>query len=262
MLKWALRIVLIVVLLAVIAAGVLMVYLDRLAATVLTEGIEAVGEAPCQVERVHVSLWEGLAVIDGLSILNPGGYPDGKMLDASRVNVRMRVGSLWDQPLDIHQLELVEPMIRVEPGEGGSNIGVFVANVQHNLGLEDQIRMRVDKLLVRDATICFGGGIGNGDLMRIPLAGLELSNIHGPEGKGLTAGELSAAILMELVRNAVQAGDIELESIIPPEVLKGLDTIMIVPSTILKSAVNMFKGPLEVLLGSRPSLPTTAGSDE
>ena len=228
-----LRIMLGLIVLAILAGALLLVCIDGAVATVITDGVAAIGETPCTVEEVEVSLWTGCMGIDRFRIMNPPGYSQGAMLDIERGDVDMRVNSLWNQPVHIYRLELIKPVIHIEAGEGGSNMRVFLDAIDRNLGLEDLVHVRVDKLVVRDAVIRFGSsGIENG-LRSISLGDAEFENIHGQDGAGITVGELSALILTELIHKSIEDRRFSPGDLVPPELLEGIDAIRTTYETIL-----------------------------
>ncbi len=262
MLKWLLRIVALLLLVIVVAGVALIIYVDRVAATVLTEGVTTVGEVPCTVGGVNVSLFTGGVKIKDLVIMNPKGYPETEMFSLAGAEVETRIRSFWNQPVHIRKLRIDQPMIRIEAGEGISNVRVFLENVRRNAGEQAEAetdkaptRLWVDELVIEGATVRFGAGVTAHKVMDIKLETVKLTKIRGRNDRGVTSGELSALIVIELVRRGVLAGNLNLRNVIPPDLLQGLDTILMIQDTLFKSTTNIFRAPLDALLGPKATKP-------
>ncbi len=259
MLKKLLVVLAVLALLIVIAAIVLWLYIDHAAAKALTEGVTYAGDVPCKVDSVRVSLLSGRIGVDGLALGNPRGFPQADMFTLGHAELAARIGSFWDPPLHIRRLEVIHPIICVEAGPGGTNVAVFLDNVKKKFGEEEpareQKRLLVDRLLVRDATVRIGSGIGPGSLLTVKLEAVELEKIHGRDRKGVTTGELAAAIVLELVRRGVIKGNINLKNVIPTDVIKGMDTITESAGEVIKNATDLIKSPLDTLLYPKKDAP-------
>ena len=199
------RLVLVLMVLLVLvtaAAVVAWIYIDHLAAAALITSIEYLGEVECTVRDVSVSLLTGRIRIDGLVIRNPPGYASGELLTVERADLHVRLGSLWNQPVHVLRLEVAKPVVRVEAGRSGANVRVFLENVRRKIAVDPDdppTRMWVDKLVIREASVRIGSGITGPDLANVALTGpVEMTEIRGPNGKGVTSGELAAMVLFEV----------------------------------------------------------------
>jgi len=269
MLKWAIRLVVLLALLVVVAVAVLWIYLDRVATAGLTRGIEYAGGVPCGVENVSVSLLGGHVGIRSLVIGNPPGYPEGEMFSLQRGEVDLRLASLWNQPVHVRRLELEAPVVRIQAGPGGSNVRVFLRNVQDRLGPDSkapkperpQTRMRVDRLLIRNATVRLSAGLLNKQLAEIRLDEVELKDVHGRDGRGVTSGELAALILVELIRRGAPRAGLSLENLLPEALTRSLDALMKTGGGVIDTAGEVIRKPLETILDAirkprtRPAIP-------
>jgi len=246
------------VVLAVVAGVVALLYVDRIAAAAITNGVEYVGEVRCTVDEVDVSVLGGDVGIRELRIMNPSGYPEAVMFSLGRAKLAVKTRSLWNRPLHVRQLEIVKPLVRVEAGRGGSNVRVFLQAVQSNLGADQQkqeaesppTRLRIDRLLLQDATVQIGSGLTQRELAQITLSKVEMSDIRGENDQGVTPGELAAMIVFELVRAGAVKGNLDFSNLIPPELVKGLDTLLLGADSVLNGAADLFRIPLETILNS------------
>ena len=257
-----LRIMLGLIVLAIVAGALLLICMDRAAGTVITEGVAAIGETPCTIEQVEVSLRTGCIGIDRFRIMNPDGYSPGAMLDIERGDVDMRVASLWNQPVHIYRLELTRPVIHIEAGAGGSNMRVVLDAIDRNLGLEDLVHVRVDKLVVRDAVICIGSSDTENGLLRISLGDAEFENIHGEDNAGITVGELSALVLTELTRKSLDAGLLSPSDLVPPELIEGIEAIRTTYETIIGGPARRLLNGWDDVLESPTTMPATSPSSD
>ena len=264
MLKWILRIAALLVLLVVVAGVIVVIYVDRLAAKVLTEGVEKAGGVRCTADGVDLSLLSGRLRVSRLAVMNPPGYSQGSMFLAEGAEMKVEVRSLWNQPVHVRRLEIAKLLISIEAGSQGTNLKVFLENVKRRAGADDeadQTRMWVDELVIRQATVRFGGGVVEQGLMDIDLESIELPNIRGPDGRGVTTGELTAMIVLELVRKAAVAGDLNIKTFIPPELMAGLGTFLQMPGMAIKGATDIIRGPLGVILKPLTSRPAWEGRE-
>jgi hypothetical protein len=261
MLKVILRIVVLLVLLAVVLGVVVVIYVDRLAAKTLTEGVEHAGGVACTAEGVDLSLLSGRLRIRRLAVMNPPGYSQGSMFVAEGAEVKVKTRSLWNQPVHVRRLEIEKLLISIEGGGQGTNVKVFLENAKRRLAANDakRTRMWVDKVVIRQATVRFGGGVVEEGLMDIDLESIELLDIRGPNGRGVTTGGLTAMIVLELVRKAALAGDLNVKTFVPPELMAGLGTFLQMPGMAIKGAADIIKGPLGVILKPLTSRPAREG---
>jgi len=227
MVKKLLRIVLVVVLVVILGLVALWMYIDRVAAAALTRGVEYAGEVPCKVEKVSVSLLGGSVGVKGLAIRNPKDFPEADMFALQQADVKVRTRSLWNQPVHVETLEIVQPLVRLEGGLGKSNVQVFLSNVKRKVGGEagpaekpegEPTRLIVDRLLLKDATVQFGSGISSASIASVKLKTVEMVDIRGRDGKGVTSGELAAKIVYELVRRGAIEGDFDLGRFVSQDV--------------------------------------------
>ena len=256
-----------------VTLAVLWLYIDRVAAVAIEEGVERAGGVPCSLGGIRISLLAGSVGVDELAIGNPPGYPRADMFRLQRADVKVRTRSLWNQPVHIERLEIIEPVVRVEAGQGGSNVRVFLANVQGKAGAErpapppeqapagaeerpgEPARFVVDHLLLKDATVRIGSGITSAELISVTLPTVELRDVCGKDGRGVTAGELAARIVYELLREGAVKRNLDFDKVVPPELAGGMEKITKTAGELIKKTIETIRSPLETLLGpgTRPA---------
>jgi len=253
--KALLRLAAVLAVFAAASAAVLWLYIDRVAAAALTRGIEQAGDVACEVRGVGVSILGGSVEIDSLAVRNPAGYPDADMFDVGGAHATLRPGTLWNQPIHVKCLRLVRPVIRVEAGVGGSNIKVFLENIARNLREPDgteaaPTRLFVDRLVLTDGVVRIGSGFSTMKLMDITVDSAELTGIRGRDGAGATIGELTAMVVLEMLRRGAAAGDVNLHALVPPQLMKGLKAVLGGTSIIFQGVTDIWKAPMKTLFRS------------
>jgi len=220
------------ILLVVIALGVAWIYIDRIAAKMVTTGVRTVGEVDCKLDDMSVSLIRGRVYLSGLAIGNPAKFPQTEMFRLGEATLEVGVGSVFDQPLHVEILEIHEPFVRWEAGWGGTNIRAFLSTIERNLASEhsddspeaEPVRLVIDRLVIRDATVQIGSGIHTSGVS-IPLQTVELSNIRGRDGRGVTAGELTGILVFELARRGAIRFDIDVSDLAPAAFAKRMESV-------------------------------------
>ncbi len=267
MVRRLIRVLVLIVVLLVLAGVVMMFYIDRLAAAALTKGVEYAGGTACEVEEVDVSLLGGSVGVRGLAIKNPAGYPQADMFALASADVAVRIRSLWNQPVQVRTLEIVRPVLRLEVGQGGSNVKVFLDHVNRKLGGDgpaeepdektEQTRMIVDRLLLKDATVQLGSGVGPGGLGSVTLETVELTDLRGRDGKGITPGELAARIVFQLVQRGALKGQFNLGNFVPADFSERLGEAADAAQKLLKQKPEelLKKSPLDLLRKPKPEGP-------
>jgi len=259
--KGLLRLTAVLAVFAAASGAVLWLYIDRVAASALTRGIGRAGDVACEVRRVGVSLVNGTIEIDALAVKNPAGYPPAAMFDVGGAHATLASGTLWSRPIHVKELRLVRPAIRLEAGVGGSNIKVYLENVARNLrkpdGTEDApTRLIVDRLVLSDGVVRVGSGFSTMKLMDIEVASAELTDIRGRDGAGATIGELTAMVVLEMLRRGAATGDINLHALVPPQLMAGLRAVLDSTSIIFQGVTDIWKSPMKTFLRSL-TRPTT-----
>ena len=246
MLKRVFRFLLGLLVLTVVGLVVLWLYLDQAAARALTGGIRYAGDVPCTVQRVSVSPLDGHVLVAGLAVSNPGGYSQCDILTLQYARLEADMASLWGPPVRVELAEVLGPVVRIEPGPGGTNVQTFVGNCRRRLASPEQrrgqTRLKVNRLVIRQAVVQLAAGPET-PVIQVELPPVELTNLHGPDGKGVTPGELAAAIVLETVRHAA-ARSAEMQKLLPAESLQALEA----PPAPTRETVEKIDRPLERVL--------------
>ena len=139
-------------------------------------------------------------------------------------------------PVQVNLLEIDRPVVRLQPGQGGSNVLVFLQTIQGKFAPSTKpstppMRIRVNRLVIRNAAlnVCYA----NAPEGKVPIPLIELENVFGPDGAGLTSAELSGTIICEMVRRGAAQGDINIAQLLPPEAALAMEAMFITGSSVL-----------------------------
>ncbi len=231
--KWVARILTIVLVVALVGLIVAWTQFDRAAKAALVDGVESAGEVACEVKGLRVSLLRGRMNVREMAVKNPPAYSDADMLNLKNAVLDVRVASLTDRPVEVAKMEIAEPHLRLEKNEDGSNVKVFLSNVKRNTAADkapeavdekaaEQKKpalLVIDKLVIKDAKVELGPGFkGVGKVIDLPT--IELTDLRGPDGRGITTANLTSRIIERMADGAAREADLDRGDLIP----EGMDT--------------------------------------
>jgi len=239
MIRFVLRITAVLAVLVLVALVIVWTHLGRVGAAELGSDVERTGEVTCEVGNLSIKLLRGTAELENLVVYNPPRYPETDMLNVTSANFDLRAGELFSRPTHIDEIRIPAATVRVESGPGKSNVLVYLTNVMRNT-LEPAVEQTaaerkgaeakpaeqkaereaegkpliIDRLVVDDATVSVGAGFGKAALP-VRMRNIVLTDIRGPAGEGITSGELTALLVMHLVRGAAEELKLEQRDFIP-----------------------------------------------
>ena len=257
--KIAIRLVLAAMALLAAAGVALWLYLDHVVAAALTRGVQSASGCVCTVKRTNVGPLSGNMSIASLVICNPRGYRDGEMLRMDSVRLSVDPWTLRHQPVHVRHMEVDQPVLRIEAGAEGPNIRVFLARIEQTLG-PLEARLKVDRLVVRSARLQVGSGLDGQPAAEIALGSIEMKNLTGRDGQGVTPSELAGLLVTEMVQRAALEGRLNVAALLPPGMMNGLSSALGAVSGVTGQTGELLSVPLRTLLGSlsRPSTTQTA----
>ena len=114
-----------------VAAGVVLTSnLDSEVKLVIEQVGTRVAGVPVTVRKVTISLKEGKAAIDGLSIANPPGFKSPTAMSLGQIAVQLDPAHLTSKPLEISDISIVAPQVTYELSGQGTNLDALKANVE------------------------------------------------------------------------------------------------------------------------------------
>lgn len=212
-------VLLIVLVLAVVAAGL---FMDK----AIKAGIETVGPAITQVEikldAVALSLLSGSGKIQGLVVGNPTGFKSPTAIRVGKASLALQPGSLFSDKIVIRSVAMEGPEITFETDLRSNNLSKLLANVEAATGSQNKApatqpstpssspapaksskKLEVDDFLIRDAKVnVMVTTLGKSLTLTLPeihLTGLGT----GPEG--ITPAELTRQVIQAIEKVSAQA---------------------------------------------------------
>lgn len=213
--KWVLRIVVVAVVLAVIAALVVFINLN----SIVKKGVETVGPQLTKVDvrlgAAKLSPMNGNGELSKLFVGNPVGYKTPSAIEVENVKVAVKLRSVLSDTIQIDTVNVEAPVITFEGGLGGNNLSQILKNLE---GSPDDVKPTPEgkpaseggkKFFVKDVVV--NGGVINVNItgltqetITIPLPPIHLQNI-GSENSGVTAAQLCKQILKPVIASATDA---------------------------------------------------------
>jgi len=203
----------VVVLVVILGGGAFWVYLEgeeTVRSAVERHGPEVLG-APVQLADVDFSPFSGTAALGGLTIGNPEGFSEAEALAFERFTLAIEPMSLFADLIEVRDIHIESPRLRVEPGRGGTNLQALQRNVEAFTGPQEETEtaptpVHIGRFRLTGAEIVVGSGpIGFSD-RTLALADIELENIGGAEGVPPSeALQLVFDALMPQVQRALQS---------------------------------------------------------
>jgi uncharacterized protein involved in outer membrane biogenesis len=177
-------------------------------------GVNRIGptvlQAPVKLEEATMAPMSGWGTLTDLRIGNPAGWSDANALSITRVQVQVKPFSLFDDPVEIDELEIEDIAIHYETKIISSNISDLLKNAEKSLGLNGPetktsggkpIRLIVRKFVLRGGKVTLSAG---GQNLIIPMPEILLVDLGVKEG-GLTPPQLGFAILRSITASVVSA---------------------------------------------------------
>ena len=216
--KLMIRAVIAVLVLLVLAVGLSIYFLG----SIMKKGVETVGPqitgTEIKLDSATLSLLSGSGKLKGLLVGNPQGFKSPSAIKVGSVSVGVAPGSLLSGKVHVKEVRVEAPEITFEGGLKGNNLGKLLDNVQAGTGGSEKTATPENKAASRklqvDDFVITGGRINlsldlsvlGGKSATVPLPEIHLTNLgSGPDG--ITAGDLTAKVLKELLQAAIPAAE-------------------------------------------------------
>lgn len=207
-------------------------YLHNLDSIVKSEiekqGSEITGVA-VKVNDVKLSLKTGVGEIYNLTVANPTGFTTPVAFSLAQMQVAVDTHTIPDDMVRVHRLELIAPDVTVEQNATGNNIQIIQENIKSHIKAHIQPsqtadtsvppapakvpgkRFWIESFVMKNATLHVSAPLVQAEMILIPLADLELTNLGATTG-GLTASELADTITQQIslqIAHAIIARDLQ-----------------------------------------------------
>jgi len=104
--------------------------LDGLVKTAIETAGTKVAGVPVTVSKVSISIKEGRAGIEGLSVANPKGFTTPTAISLGSVTVSLDPAAAAKSPIEIKTIAIVAPQVTYEISGQGSNLDAIKKNVE------------------------------------------------------------------------------------------------------------------------------------
>lgn len=204
----------------VLVLGVL-IFIDPLVRAAVEKGGAAALKVPVHLQSASVR-FSGAATLTGFEIANPPGYSEPRSVAFEKLEASIRPGSLFQDVVEIGNLELVRPDLTLEFAGTKSNLSVLLNNLPSGQPKEGEPKSPSKKFIIRhlrvqEAAARFRSDLIPGGAKSVTLPAIELENVGTAEG-GLTTGQLMGVLLRQLGDSALKAG----QGLVPTELLNDL----------------------------------------
>jgi len=220
----------IVIVLAIVAGVVVFSNLDKIVRAATEQVMRYVLQVDVTVGSAHVSVTEGSIEFRDINIPNPEGYSTNRAMKFGLVRAQVDIRSFsTDEPI-INEIRVSQAEITMEVRKGGSNLQDLIDNASRLAAGEGtpeeeaekpeeaQKQFKIEKVLVDGNVVRVAIPFMGGKTVDIKLPDLELRDLGGKGGEGVTAPEAMqeflAAILMSIKDQGVD--------VLPDEVLADL----------------------------------------
>jgi hypothetical protein len=128
--KIALRILLGLVLLALAALGVGLIFMDSIVKGVVQKGATHATGVPTTLNSADASLFSGNLALDELTVANPDGFRPEPFLHLGAIKAHWQNGTIFSDELVIDELAIDKIVINLERAKGRTNLGVILDNLE------------------------------------------------------------------------------------------------------------------------------------
>jgi uncharacterized protein involved in outer membrane biogenesis len=200
--KRVMKVVVGVVVVVIVLLVVLTLAAGRIATgTINTAGPKILG-VPVSVQSVQVGLLRGHFGLNGLVIGNPEGFKTPEAVRLGKVDVRVKMASLFSDVLIIDRVHVVGPEITYEVGLKGTNIGAIQDKVASpKMGKEEPKaaekpakKVQIGDFLIEGGKIHLSTVGMAGHEVTVPLPTIHLTDI-GKDSGGASPKEVIAKIV-------------------------------------------------------------------
>ena len=217
--KLIIRGVVVLLVLLVVAVGVSIYFLG----SIVKKGVETVGpqitKTEIKLDSATLSLLSGSGKLKGLLVGNPEGFKTPSAIKVGSVSVGVVAGSVFSDKVHVTQVNVQAPEITFEGGLKGNNLSKLLDNVQAAAGGSGKTsatptdkssskKLQVDDFVISGGKINLSIDAGplGGKSATVPLPEIHLTNLgSGPDG--ITASDLTAKVLKELLQAAIPAAE-------------------------------------------------------
>ena len=197
----------IISLVAILVVGLSGAYAFR--GALIKSAINNVGSAALgtEVSVTHVTFepFDGLVALEGLKVANPQGYSNNSAIEVGVVRVQLAPKSLLKGPIQIQEVTVKEPKIRMEGGLKNNNLTALQANLptadtqeesapKQGEATADSRPVEIDLLQIADGVITITKPIA----FTANLGTITLTDI-GKEGSSTSVADIFPLVMNKII---------------------------------------------------------------
>ena len=200
------KLLILLIVLVVIAAGIGWAMIDTLAETGIEKGASYALGVKTTVGKVDLSLLGGTLAIEHLRIANPSGFNTPHLMNTTRVETELKTNTLLSDTVEFSKFEIDGLDVNVEGNFSGNNIAKIMANLEKfSFGKDkpgDGKKIKVDRILITNVVGHFSlGGLAKATVNIPPI---ELRNVTSDNAEGLVISELTARIVTAVLQAVLE----------------------------------------------------------
>jgi hypothetical protein len=238
--RWASRIALGVLALAILAAGIAFLDADRLIqSAVEREGTRSLRLATT-LGSARLQLFSGKLALHGLAIASPPGFAAPHMLEARAVELAVSFSELRREPIHVASIAVDRPVLVIEQSGGALNFRKAMERMPPEPKGKQPLRLVIDELRIAGAQVVVRPGIpGLERELTLQMPAIQLKDIG--RGRGANNGAALREVTMQVV--SALAAQAAKSSALPPQVraLLELNAARTSPAALGKALLQQFE---------------------
>jgi hypothetical protein len=231
MLKKLVKLAILLVVIVLIGAVVAFVYVDSIAKAAIEKGGTYALGVNTTLGSADIGVFSGDFAMNSLKVANPEGFKSDSFLSLGDGSVKVSLGSLREEVIELPRLSLDALTVNLEKKDGQANYDVILANLKRFESADDGGAPTEEaggkKFVIREVVISnvvinaevlpLGGELST---VKVPIDEITMKNVgeSGVKGSGLTLGELTALIVKTVFAAAIENG----AGILPADLMNGL----------------------------------------
>lgn len=237
----------------VVILVVVFLSLDSIVKAGLEKGGTMALGTPTAVRSLDLGLLSGSLSMNGFSVRNPEGYPEGYLVELEGAKVGLKIGSLLSDTVEVEEIVLEKPVLRIVSKGLDTNLSAVLGHAQEfagpggggDSGGEEQSdegpgkRFRIG--LVKITAAQFEYQPAGASPVTVTLPDIELKELSDRQGKPLLLADVFSQILQSMTREAIDLPALQL----PPEINESLERIAAGDTKAIEEAVKTAEGLLK-----------------
>jgi len=223
--KLALKIVLGIVILLIIAVVAAWIMIDSIAKAGIEKGGTYAMGVDTTVQSVSLSLLNGHLAINDLKVANPEKFTSDHFMKSGDFQLQVDPLSVLGDVVHVQSFELDSLDLNVEkPLAGQSNLAVIMANLQR-LGSSEKPpqeqpgkRYQIDKIVIKDVVAHFylGADLTKGPPLAVKVPLIEINDLTSENSNGVVMSEVVRRIVPVILASVLESA----KGIVPADFLK------------------------------------------